>query len=98
MCLRKLFGKKEVVEEVPVELKPVDELLEMINALAEQLKLVVADDKAQDERVRLLEEEIQQEKNLTVDANVRIKELEEEKRVLENKLLEIQHIIMMEEK
>lgn len=93
MCLRKLFGKKEVVEEVPVEKKPVDELLEMINALAEQLRLVVADDRAQDERVRFLEEEIQQEKNLTIDANKRIHELEEEKKQLEAKLDEINRII-----
>lgn len=93
MCLRKLFGKKEVVEEVPVEKKPVDELLEMINALAEQLRLVVADDRAQDERVRFLEEEIQQEKNRTVDANKRIHELEEEKKQLEAKLDEINRII-----
>lgn len=93
MCLRKLFGKKEVVEEVPVEKKPVDELLEMINALAEQLRLVVADDRAQDERVRFLEEEIQQEKNRTVDANKRIHELEEEKKQLEAKLVEINRII-----
>lgn len=93
MCLRKLFGKKEVVEEVPVEKKPVDELLEMINALAEQLRLVVADDRAQDERVRFLEEEIQQEKNRTVDANKKIQELEEEKKQLEAKLVEINRII-----
>jgi cell fate (sporulation/competence/biofilm development) regulator YlbF (YheA/YmcA/DUF963 family) len=93
MCLRKLFGKKEVVEEVPVEKKPVDELLEMINALAEQLRLVVADDRAQDERVRFLEEEIQQEKSRTVDANKRIQELEEEKKQLEAKLDEINRII-----
>ena len=93
MCLRKLFGKKEVVEEVPVEKKPVDELLEMINALAEQLRLVVADDRAQDERVRFLEEELQQEKNRTVDANKRIHELDEEKKQLEAKLDEINRII-----
>lgn len=35
MCFKKWFGKEEeVVEEVPVERKPVDELLENINNLA----------------------------------------------------------------
>ena len=46
MCFKKWFGKEEeVVEEVPVERKPVDELVQSINDLVVQLNLVVEDNK-----------------------------------------------------
>ena len=60
MCLKKWFGKEEeVVEEVPVERKPIDELLENINNLAVQLNLVVEDNKKLEEKIKQLEQEKQ---------------------------------------
>jgi ERCC4-type nuclease len=56
MCFKKWFGKEEeVVEEVPVERKPVDELVQSINDLVVQLNLVVEENKKLEERVIALE-------------------------------------------
>ena len=60
MCFKKWFGKEEeVVEEVPVERKPVDELVQSINDLVVQLNLVVEDNKKLEEKIKQLEQEKQ---------------------------------------
>ena len=47
MCLKKLFGKEEkqeeVVEEEEVERRSVDELMETMDGLSAQLRLVLKD-------------------------------------------------------
>ena len=90
MCFKKWFGKEEeVVEEVPVERKPVDELLESINNLAVQLNLVVEDNKKLEERIQQLEQEKQNEYEATCKAKDQVVELLNEKAELERRLDEI---------
>jgi hydroxymethylpyrimidine pyrophosphatase-like HAD family hydrolase len=90
MCFKKWFGKEEeVVEEVPVERKPVDELLESINNLAVQLNLVVEDNKKLEERIKQLEQEKQNEYEATCKAKDQIVDLLNEKAELEARLREI---------
>ena len=90
MCFKKWFGKEEeVVEEVPVERKPIDELLESINNLAVQLNLVVEDNKKLEERIKQLEEEKMVEYEATCAAKDQVVELLNEKAELERRLDEI---------
>ena len=90
MCLKKWFGKEEeVVEEVPVERKPIDELLENINNLAVQLNLVVEDNKKLEEKIKQLEQEKQNEYEATCKAKDQVIELLNEKAELERRLEEI---------
>ena len=90
MCFKKWFGKEEeVVEEVLVERKPVDELLESINNLAVQLNLVVEDNKKLEERIQQLEQEKQNEYEATCKAKDQVVELLNEKAELERRLDEI---------
>ena len=90
MCLKKWFGKEEeVVEEVPVERKPIDELLENINNLAVQLNLVVEDNKKLEEKIKQLEQEKQNEYEATCKAKDQVVELLNEKAELERRLGEI---------
>ena len=76
MCFKKWFGKEEeVVEEVPVERKPIDELLENINNLAVQLNLVVEDNKKLEEKIKQLEQEKQNEYEATCKAKDQVVDL-----------------------
>ena len=93
MCLRKLFGKKEVVEEVPVERRSVDELMCMINDLAVQLSLVLNDANEQEGRMQLLEEELQKEREQTMLAKDQVVDLLNKQAELERKLADIDKII-----
>ena len=95
MCLRKLFGKKkvEVVEEVPVERRSVDELMSMINDLAVQLSLVLNDADEQEGRIQLLEEELQKEREQTMLAKDQVVDLLNKQAELERKLADIDKII-----
>lgn len=93
MCLRKLFGKKEVVEEVPVERKSVVELMEMLHALADQLSLVVNDANEQDEKLKQMEEELRKEREQTMLAKDQVVDLLNKQAELERKLADIDKII-----
>ena len=93
MCLRKLFGKKEVIEEVPVERRSVDELMNMINDLAVQLSLVLNDANEQEARIQLLEEELQKEREQTMLAKDQVVDLLNKQAELERKLADIDKII-----
>ena len=97
MCFKKWFGKEEeVVEEVPVERKPVDELLENINNLAVQLNLVVEDNKKLEEKIKQLEQEKQNECEATCKAKDQVVELLNEKAELEARLREIRTLAGIE--
>ena len=52
---------EEVVEEVPVERKSVDDLVQSIQDLVVQLNLVVEDNKKLEEKIKQLEQEKQNE-------------------------------------
>ena len=93
MCLRKLFGKKEVVEEVPVERRSVDELMNMINDLAVQLSLVLNDANEQEARIQLLEEELQKEREQTMLAKDQVVDLLNKQAELERKLFTVYYFI-----
>jgi RNA polymerase-binding transcription factor DksA len=97
MCFKKWFGKEEeVVEEVPVERKPVDELLESINNLAVQLNLVVEDNKKLEEKIKQLEQEKQNEYEATCKAKDQVVDLLNEKAELEARLREIRTLAGIE--
>lgn len=97
MCFKKWFGKEEeVVEEVPVERKPVDELLENINNLAVQLNLVVEDNKKLEEKIKQLEQEKQNEYEATCKAKDQVVDLLNEKAELEARLREIRTLAGIE--
>ena len=72
MCLKKLFGKEEkqeeVVEEeeveVEVERRSVDELMETMDGLSAQLRLVLKDVEDKDAEIVRLEEELKAIKKL----------------------------------
>ena len=90
MCFKKWFGKEEeVVEEVPVERKPVDELVQSINDLVVQLNLVVEDNKKLEERIQQLEQEKQNDYESTCKAKDQVVELLNEKAELEKRMIEI---------
>ena len=90
MCLKKWFGKEEeVVEEVPVERKPVDELVQSINDLVAQLNLVIEDNKQLEQRIKGLEADVQGQCEETSRVNKRVEELMEEKAELQRRLDEI---------
>ena len=95
MCLRKLFGKKkeEEVVEVPVERRSVDELMEMISALAAQLSLVLNDANEQDDKLKLMEEELRKEREQTMLAKDQVVDLLNKQAELERKLADIDKII-----
>ena len=92
MCLKKWFGKDEVVEEVPVERKPVDELVQAIQDLVAQLNLVVEDNKKLEERIKILEEEKYQEYLEACDAKDQVNEILLKKAELERRLAEIEDL------
>lgn len=90
MCFKKWFGKEEeVVEEVPVERKPVEEMVQMMNDLVTQLNLVVAENKQLEERIKQLEEEKYQEYLATCDAKDQVVELLNKQAELERRLNDI---------
>ena len=89
MCFKKWFGKEEVVEEVPVERKPVDELVQSINDLVVQLNLVVEDNKKLEEKIKQFEHEKQNEYEATCKAKDQVVDLLNEKAELEARLREI---------
>lgn len=65
MCFKKWFGKEEeVVEEVPVERKPVDELVQAIQDLVVQLNLVVEDNKKMEKMIEGLKADVQGQKEI----------------------------------
>lgn len=91
MCFKKWFGKEEeVVEEVPVEMKPVEELDQMMKDLMAQLKAVIDENKKLEERVKQLEEEKQQEYEATCKAKDQVVELLNEKAEMERLFNEIE--------
>lgn len=92
MCLKKWFGKKQEVE-VQVEQKSVDELINMLDALVDQLRLVHNESKKQDEKIKQLEEELKKEFAATCAAKDQIVELLNVQAGLERKLLDINKII-----
>lgn len=95
MCFKKWFNKKEkeVVEVVPVERKPVDELVQSIQELVVQLNLVVEENKKLEEKIVQLELEKQKEFEATCAAKDQVVELLNVQAGLERKLLEIDKII-----
>lgn len=95
MCFKKWFNKKEkeVVEVVPVERKPVDELVQSIQELVVQLNLVVEENKKLEEKIVQLEIEKQKEFEATCAAKDQVVELLNVQAGLERKLLEIDKII-----
>ena len=91
MCFKKWFGKEEeVVEEVPVEMKPVEELDQMMNDLMAQLKAVIDENRKLEEKVKQLEEEKQQEYEATCKAKDQVVELLNEKAEMERLFNEIE--------
>lgn len=95
MCLKKWFGKEEeevVVEEVPVEMKPVEELDQMMKDLMAQLKVVIEENKKLEERIKQLEEEKQQEYEATCKAKDQVVELLNEKAEMERIFDEIERM------
>lgn len=91
MCFKKWFGKEEeVVEEVPVEMKPVEELDQMMKDLMAQLKAVIDENKKLEERIKQLEEEKQQEYEATCKAKDQVVELLNEKAEMERLFNEIE--------
>lgn len=104
MCFKKWLGKEEeVVEEVPVERKPVDELVQSIQDLVVQLNLVVEDNKKMEKMIEGLKADVQGQKEViemldhdrnkeyeaTCKAKDQIVELLNEKADLERRLEEI---------
>ena len=90
MCFKKWFGKEEeVVEEVPVERKPVDELVQSINDLVAQLNLVIEDNKQLEQRIKGLEADVQGQCEETGRVYKQVEELMEEKAELQRRLDEI---------
>lgn len=90
MCFKKWFGKEEeVVEEVPVERKPVDELVQAIQDLVAQLNLVVEDNKKLEMRIKGLEADVQGQYEATCEAKDQVVELLNEKAELERRLNDI---------
>ncbi len=92
MCLKKWFGKEEVVEEVPVERKPVDELVQAIQDLVAQLNLVIEDNKKLEKIIKGLEADIQGQYEATCVANEQVDELVKQKAELERRLAEIEDL------
>ena len=95
MCFKKWFGNEEevveeVVEEVPVEMKPVEELDQMMKDLMAQLKAVIDENKKLEERIKQLEEEKQQEYEATCKAKDQVVELLNEKAEMERLFNEIE--------
>lgn len=80
---------EEVVEEVPVERKSVDDLVQSIQDLVVQLNLVVEDNKKLEEKIKQLEQEKQNEYEATCKAKDQVIELLNEKAELERILKEI---------
>lgn len=90
MCFKKWFGKEEeVVEEVPVERKPVDELVQAIQDLVVQLNLVVEDNKKLEKVIEGLKADVQGQYEATCEAKDQVVQLLNEKAELERRLEEI---------
>lgn len=96
MCLKKLFGKEEkqeeVVEEVKVERRSVDELIETMDGLSAQLRLVLKDVEDKDAEIVRLEEELQAQYEATCEAKDQIVDLLNQIAALERRLDEIENI------
>ena len=98
MCLKKLFGKEEkqeeVVEEeeVEVERRNVDELMETMDGLSAQLRLVLKDVEDKDAEIVRLEGELQAQYEATCEAKDQIVDLLNQIAALERRLDEIENI------
>ena len=96
MCLKKLFGKEEkqeeVVEEVEVERRSVDELMETMDGLSAQLRLVLKDVEDKDAEIVRLEEELKAQYEATCEAKDQIVDLLNQIAALERRLDEIENI------
>ena len=96
MCLKKLFGKEEkqeeVVEEVEVERRSVDELMETMDGLSAQLRLVLKDVEDKDAEIVRLEGELQDQYEATCEAKDQIVDLLNQIAALERRLDEIENI------
>lgn len=96
MCFKKLFGKKEkheeVKEEVKVERRSVDELVETMDGLSAQLKLVLKDIDAKDVEIARLEAELKDQYEATCEAKDQIVDLLNQIAALERRLDEIEDI------
>lgn len=95
MCLKKWFGKEEVVEEEvveEVERRSVDELIATMNGLADQFMLVLKDVDAKDMEIARLEAELKAQYEATCDAKDQIVDLVNQIAALERRLDEIENI------
>ena len=96
MCLKKIFGKEEkqeeVVEEVEVERRSVDELMETMDGLSAQLRLVLKDVEDKDAEIVRLEGELQAQYEATCEAKDQIVDLLNQIAALERRLDEIENI------
>ena len=96
MCLKKLFGKEEKqeedVEEVEVERRSVDELMETMDGLSAQLRLVLKDVEDKDAEIVRLEGELQAQYEATCEAKDQIVDLLNQIAALERRLDEIENI------
>lgn len=115
MCFKKWFDKEEVneeevqevVEEVPVERKPVDELVQAMYDLVNQLTMIVEDNKRMEKQIEGLKADVQgqkemidvleHDKNKEYEANCvakdQIVDLLNEKAELERRLNEIGKLV-----
>ena len=92
MCFKKWFGKEEVIEEIPVERKPVDELVQNIKDLIDQLNLVIEDNKKLEEHIKMMENEKQQDYEAACKAKEQVVDLLNEKAELERRLEDIENL------
>lgn len=95
MCLKKWFGKEEVVEEEvveEVERRNVDELIDTMNGLADQFMLVLKDIDAKDMEITRLEAELKAQYEATCDAKDQIVDLLNQIAALERRLDDIENI------
>lgn len=94
MCLKKLFGKKEKHEDVveEVERRSVDELVETMDGLSAQLKLVLKDIDVKDVEIARLEAELKDQYEATCTAKDQIVDLLNQISALEKRLDEIENI------
>lgn len=95
MCLKKWFGKEEVVEEEvveEVERRSVDELIATMDGLSDQFRLVLKDVDAKDMEIVRLEAELKAQYEATCEAKDQIVDLLNQIAVLERRLDDIENI------
>ena len=95
MGLFNFFKEEEVVE--PVEKRPVDELMEDIEGIKAQFLLVLDEANNQGERMRELEEELENRRLCILDLEAVILKLQADKKALQEKLDNINRICDNEE-